>query len=89
MADLRRKTPAFVYGDYKDVDPNNAKVYAYTRTLGKEKYLVVLNFSESAVAYNLPIGLNAGQLAISNLGKPDDRGEALHLKAWEARVYKQ
>ena len=23
MADLRRKTPAFVYGDYKDLDPKN------------------------------------------------------------------
>ena len=89
MTELRRKTPTFVYGDYKDVDPNNAKVFAYTRTLGKEKYLVVLNFSESAIVYNLPAGLKAGQLAISNLGKPDDRGEALHLKAWEARVYKQ
>jgi oligo-1,6-glucosidase len=89
MAELRRKTPAFVYGDYKDVDPNNAKVFAYTRTLGKEQYLVVLNFSESAVAYNLPAGLKVGQLAISNLGKPDDRGGVLHLKGWEARVYKQ
>ena len=88
MADLRRKTPAFGYGDYKDVDPKNPKIFAYTRTLGKEKYLVVLNFTESAVAYNLPVGLKAGQLVMSNLGKSEDRGGVLHLKGWEARVYK-
>ena len=88
MADLRRKTPAFVYGDYKDVDPSNPKIFAYTRTLGKEKYLVVLNFSVGAVSYSLPSGMKAGDLVISNLGKPDDRGDVLHLKAWEARVYK-
>jgi len=88
MAELRRKTPAFVYGDYKDLDPNNAKVFVYTRTLGKEKYLVVLNFSEGAVAYDLPAGLKAGELVISNLAKPTDQGGTLHLKPWEARVYK-
>jgi oligo-1,6-glucosidase len=88
MADLRRKTPAFVYGDYKDLDPKNPKIFVYTRTLGTKKYLVVLNFSEGAVSYGLPAGVKAGQLVLSNLGKPDDRGEVLHLKAWEARVYK-
>jgi len=88
MAELRRKTPAFVYGDYKDLDPNNAKVFVYTRTLGKEKYLVVLNFSEGAVAYDLPAGLKAGELVISNLAKLTDQGGTLHLKPWEARVYK-
>ena len=88
MVELRRKTLAFVYGDYKDLDPQNPKIFAYTRTLGDEKYLVVLNFSESVVSYNIPAGIKAGQLVISNLGKPADRGETLHLKAWEARVYK-
>ena len=89
MAELRRKTPAFVYGDFKDVDPKNPKIFAYTRTLEKETYLVVLNFSESAVAYSLPAGLKAGQLVLSNLGKPNDRGQVLNLKGWEARIYKQ
>ena len=88
VADLRRKTPAFVYGDYKDLDPKNPKIFAYTRVMGTEKYLIVLNFSEDAISYSLPSGVEAGQLVISNLGKTDERGEALHLKGWEARVYK-
>ena len=88
MADLRRKTPALVYGDYQDVDPKNPKIFAYTRTLGKEKYLVVLNFSEDAVSYGLPAGLKANRLVMSNLATPEDHGETLHLRAWEARVYR-
>ena len=89
MADLRRKSLAFVYGDYKDLDPGNPKIFAYTRTLGKESYLVVLNFSATTVAYSLPADMKVGQLLISNLGNPEDRGNVLHLKGWEARVYKQ
>ena len=88
MTDLRRKTPALVYGDYQDLDPQNPKIFAYTRTMGKDKYLVVLNFSEDAVSYSLPGGLKAGQLQISNLGKAEEHTGVLHLKGWEARVYK-
>lgn len=88
MADLRRSAPAFVYGDYKDLDPVNPRIFAYTRTIGAEKYLVVLNLSKDAVTYKLPSGIKAGQLMISNLGKTGERGEMLNLKGWEARVYK-
>ncbi len=88
MIDFRRKTPALIYGDYQDLDPANPKVFAYTRTLGNDAYLIVLNFSGDAVDYALPGGLSAGALQISNLDKSDERSGNLHLKAWEARVYK-
>jgi oligo-1,6-glucosidase len=89
MSRFREKTPALVYGDYEDLDPENAKIFAYTRTLGKDKYLVVLNFSKDAVAYNLPGGLKAGALQISNLATGEEETPVLNLKGWEARVYKQ
>jgi oligo-1,6-glucosidase len=88
LIDLRRKTPALVYGDYKDVDPANPKIFAYTRTLGKDAYLVVLNFSNDAISYSLPAGLKAGRLETSNLGKSEENTTTLHLKAWDGRVYK-
>lgn len=88
MADLRRSSLAFVYGDFKDLDPSNPKVFAYTRTSGADKYLVVLNFSTDAVSYSLPSGIKANQLMISNLDKTSETGDVLHLKGWEARVYK-
>jgi oligo-1,6-glucosidase len=88
MAALRKTTPAFVYGDYTDLDPANPKIFAYTRAVGTDKYLVVLNFSTEAVAYKLPETVKAGALVISNLGKIQESGDTLHLKAWEARIYK-
>ncbi len=89
MVALRRATPALTYGDYKDLDPQNPVVYAYTRTLGKENYLIVLNFSAQPIAYSLPDGLRAGQVEISNLKTSEAHTSVLNLKSWEARVYKQ
>ena len=87
MVEFRRRTPAMVYGDYKDLDPQNPKIFAYTRTLGPEQYLIVLNFSEDAVSYALPQGVKAGKLQVSNLGSAEQNTDALKLKPWEARVY--
>ena len=84
LVKLRKETPAFVYGDYKDLDPANASVFEYTRTLGSEKYLVVLNFSDKPNVFTLPEGVTLDKLVISNEGAAD----GMTLKPWEARIYK-
>ena len=89
MAGFREKTQALIYGDFKDLDPQNATIFAYTRTLGEEKYLVVLNFSKGEVQYSLPTGFKAGQLMLTNLGAREEKTSILKLKGWEARVYMQ
>jgi oligo-1,6-glucosidase len=89
MLEFRGKTKAFSYGTYQDLDPKNASVFVYTRTLGNEKYLIVLNFSNDPLSYSLPGGLKSGKLQISNLGKAEEGTNALKLRAWEARIYKQ
>jgi oligo-1,6-glucosidase len=84
---------AFVYGDYKDLDPENEQVYAFTRTLigpGKpdQRFLVVLNLGEKPVNYTLPGGVTAGELVLGNVpGTPETGGSTLKLGAWDARVY--
>jgi oligo-1,6-glucosidase len=87
MIDLRKKTSALIYGDYKDLDPQNPSIFTYTRTLGSDKYLVVLNVSKNDVAYTLPDGLKAGQLALSNLDGKEENVTVVNLKGWEARIY--
>ena len=89
MVEFRKKTPALVYGAYEDLDPRNAHIFAYTRTLGGEKYLVLLNFSKDNISYTLPGGLTAGELQISNLASREAKTQVLNLKPWEARVYRQ
>jgi oligo-1,6-glucosidase len=88
MVDLRRSSQAFVYGDYRDLDPLNPNVFAYTRSIGLDKYVVVLNFSKNPITYKFPDGITAKELMISNLDKTGERGNTLHLHAWEARVYR-
>jgi len=87
MIELRKKTPALVYGDYQDLDPANANIFAYTRSISKTAYLVVLNFSGQAATYVLPSSLKAGKLELGNLGLAEEETDRLHLKPWEARVY--
>jgi alpha-glucosidase len=41
---LRQGTPALVAGDYASVDTLWPEIFAYTRTLSGERYMVVLNF---------------------------------------------
>ena len=88
MIELRKKIPALVYGDYKDLDPQHPSVFAYSRTLGPEKYLVVLNLSSQALSYHLPAGIEPGELLLSNQTEHVVGMGALRLGAWDARIYR-
>jgi len=44
LTTLRQRIPALMVGDYASVETASPDVFAYTRTLSKERYLVVLNF---------------------------------------------
>jgi oligo-1,6-glucosidase len=87
MIELRKKNPAFVYGDYLDLDPENPFLFIYTRTLAADRFLVTLNFSTNSLAYSLPNGLKTGPLLLSNLGGSEEHTSTIHLDAWEARIY--
>jgi oligo-1,6-glucosidase len=87
---LRAHTLAFVYGDFEDLDPQDSHIFAYTRTLGSEKYLIVENFSSSPVSYTLPNGLKAANLLLSDIpGSHEADVSTLDLAPWESRIYKQ
>jgi oligo-1,6-glucosidase len=86
---LRARTPAFIYGDYKDLDPDHPHIFAYTRTLGADVYLVVHNFSSEPIDYMLPGGMKAGQSIVDNYPGNESGAATLHLKGWESRIYKQ
>ncbi len=87
---LRARNLAFVYGDFQDLDPHDAHVFAYTRTLGNDKYLVVENFSSAPVHYTLPGGLKAATLLLSDIpASHEANASTLNLAPWESRIYKQ
>ena len=74
--------------EVQDIDPANPAIFAYTRKLGAESFLVVLNFSEAENVYKIPGSLEAGALVLGNLPTSEQDTNTLHLSGWEARVYK-
>ncbi|HEU4679630.1 MAG TPA: alpha-glucosidase C-terminal domain-containing protein, partial [Terrimicrobiaceae bacterium] len=87
MIDLRKNAPSLIYGDYHDLDPAHPVIFCYTRSLGTDRCLIVLNFSSDKVTYTFPGDLKAGRLLLSNLETQEMDVSSVNLQAWEARVY--
>lgn len=85
---FRKDTPALIFGEYRDLDPCNVKIYAYTRSLANEKYLVIINMSESNVNYEIPDFIKIKQLVIQNLENPEFSDSHVNLQPWQASIYK-
>lgn len=87
---LRKAHPVAVYGTYDLILPEHARVYAYTRTLGREKLLVICNLFAEEAEIKLLQGINyaSSELLLSN--EEVDLGQSISaftLKPYEARVY--
>jgi oligo-1,6-glucosidase len=90
LIELRRQTPALVRGAYLDIDPKHEQVFAYTRTLADESYLVVLNFGARPLDYALPGALRIERAVLDNASGDTATAEAtqLRLAPWQATIYK-
>ena len=86
MAALRNDNQVLVYGDYELLLPDHEQIYAYTRTLGEERMLVLLNFSSEAVDLTLPQLEEYGQVAIDNSGGFNSEGTSTTLRPWQAVI---
>ncbi|MFC4141944.1 glycoside hydrolase family 13 protein [Pedobacter mendelii] len=88
---LRKSSPVLVYGDYKVFDIENPDVYCYIRSNGKDKILVVLNFSTQAVSYAIDKSLNASssRMLINNYDNAETLNDnKISLKPCQAVVFK-
>jgi oligo-1,6-glucosidase len=88
---LRKENPGIVYGAYDLLLPDHEEIYAFTRTLGNERLLVILNFRGNRPIFNLPaeIHFSSQELLISNVeAGPGDDIHQLPLRPFEARVYR-
>lgn len=68
LISLRKKYEIIVYGDYTLLLPDSEDLYAYMRSYEGQKLLVVCNFTEKEIAYEMPEELKsaAGKVLISN-----------------------
>lgn len=91
LIELRKQHDIIVYGDYQILREEDVQIYAYLRSLGDEKLLVVLNFFEAPAEFVLPdsIHFSGQELLISNYEVPADSNiKHMNLRPYEARVYK-
>ena len=84
---LRRQYDIIVYGDYELLLPDSEEIYAYLRTLESQTLLVVCNFTEREVGYDVPDGLakKEGKILISNYERTEIP-EVLTLAPFECIV---
>ncbi|XXM71391.1 glycoside hydrolase family 13 protein [Lysinibacillus sphaericus] len=88
---LRKEHDIIVYGTYDLILEDDPQIYAYTRTLGEEKLVILCNFTGEDAAFTLPEHLHAESLSLL-IGNYDGSGDYTleygTLKPYEARVYK-
>lgn len=87
MIAFRKQHQALIYGHYTDIDPKHNKIFAYTRQLAKEKFLIVLNFSTENISYTIPKSFKVSKWVIGNYPNNENNTNILTLKPYEARVY--
>ena len=85
---LRKEQEVIVYGTYDLLLPDSKEIYAYTRTLGEEKLLVVCNFYEPEVSFEMPEEFIGGTCLISNYPEVSLKAE-MTLRPYEAFVIKK
>jgi oligo-1,6-glucosidase len=87
---LRKANPVMVYGIYDLLLDAHEQIYAFTRTLGNDRLLVILNFGGDTPVFALPTDVSFvdKELLISNYDvDPNEDIHQLTLRPWEARVY--
>lgn len=85
---LRKEQEIIVYGTYDLLLPDSKEIYAYTRTLGEERLLVVCNFYEQETSFALPEEFSGGSCLISNYPEIALKAD-MTLRPYEAFVIKK
>ncbi len=85
---LRKENEVIIYGTYDLLLPESKEIYAYTRTLGEEKLLVVCNFTAREVSFDVPEEFLKGRILAGNY-KDAKAGKDMVLRAYEAVVVKK
>ena len=81
---LRKENAILIYGKYEIVDAENEDVYAYTRELDDEKWLILLNFKPHEATADLKFDLGSAQRLFGNYA---ESSKDKKLRPFEAVVY--
>ncbi|MBU3133735.1 alpha-glucosidase [Clostridium gasigenes] len=90
MIKIRKNNLALVYGVYDLILEDDENIYAYTRTLNEERYVIIVNLSTKETKYfNKDIKLNYDKLLINNYDiDVHEEITEFTMKPYESRLYK-
>ncbi|MBJ8051954.1 alpha-glucosidase [Bacillus cereus] len=90
LIELRKNNEIVVYGTYDLILENNPSIFAYVRTYGEEKLLVIANFTADECVFELPedIVYSEAELLIHNYDVENVLIENITLRRYEAMVFK-
>lgn len=90
LIELRKNNEIVVYGSYDLILENNPSIFAYVRTYGVEKLLVIANFTAEECIFELPedISYSEVELLIHNYDVENGPIENITLRPYEAMVFK-
>lgn len=86
---FRRDNPIVIYGSYKEHLANSRQLYVYERNYKGKKLLVVCSFTEEAVRFDAPTGieLSEGEQVFGNYPNAVVIANGFTTKPYEMRVY--
>lgn len=88
MTEVRKDNPVLVYGNYELLEKDHPTIYAFTRTLGDEKMLVMLNFSEEKSSIEIPKITDFSSTIINNYNKLLVDKNKVNLLPYQAVILK-
>ncbi|CAM3824072.1 glucohydrolase [Bacillus luti] len=90
LIELRKNNEIIVYGSYDLILENNPSIFAYVRTYGAEKLLVIANFTADESVFKLPedISYSEVELLIHNYDAESESIDNITLRPYEAMVFK-
>ena len=92
LINIRKEEDVIAYGDYRILDKDNKKVYAYERSLNNESVVVVNNFYKEGAEINLSKEIDLDnknvEILLSNYKDSSLDINSLKLRPYESVVYK-
>jgi len=84
---LRKEHELIVWGEYKELLPNDSQLFVYERSYKGETWLVIINFYQAPTFYK-DEDRKVDTIIISNYEDSSDKIDDLTLRAFESIVYK-
>ena len=89
MINIRKENKTLIYGSYDLILEDHEKIYAYTRIMREEEFVIIVNLSHDNVKYSYDINLHSDGLLLSNYNvEKHALLTEFDLRPYEARIYK-